>query len=194
MCVNLLKIHFICFLLMQILLKKKNLLSYLPVIVYYSELKEHIIVINKNVLIFVLKNLKLHTIFQFNLLTCISGVDLVGLRYRFCVSYELLSIPFNARLRIKLFLNEYTPNVSIFEIFSNCVWWEREIWDLFGIFFENNPDLRRILTDYGFEGFPLRKDFPLSGFYGVYYSNLHKLIIEEPLVLSQEYRNFSLFN
>jgi NADH:ubiquinone oxidoreductase subunit C len=176
---------------MKILLKNKAL-TYLPILVQYFDSKEQVIVINKNSLLFVLKNLKSHIMFQFNLLTCISGVDLLGLRYRFCVSYELLSIPFNCRIRIKLFLNDYTVNPSIFEIFINCVWWEREIWDLFGVFFENNPDLRRILTDYGFEGFPLRKDFPLSGFYGVYYSNLHKLIIEEPLALSQEYRTFGL--
>jgi NADH:ubiquinone oxidoreductase subunit C len=179
---------------MKFLLKKSPQFSYLPILLQYSDFKEQILVINKSTLLFVLKNLKLHTSFQFNLLTCISGVDLLGLRYRFCVSYELLSVPFNSRIRVKLFLNEYTVNFSIFDIFINCVWWEREIWDLFGIFFENNPDLRRILTDYGFEGFPLRKDFPLSGFYGVYYSNLHKLIIEEPLSLSQEYRSFLVIN
>jgi len=179
---------------MKFLLKKSPQFSYLPILLQYSDFKEQILVINKSTLLFVLKNLKLHTLFQFNFLTCISGVDLLGLRYRFCVSYELLIVPFNSRIRVKLFFNEYTVNFSIFDIFINCVWWEREIWDLFGIFFENNPDLRRILTDYGFEGFPLRKDFPLSGFYGVYYSNLHKLIIEEPLSLSQEYRHFLLTN
>ena len=171
-----------------------SLTTYLPVLIKFFYFKEQILVINKSSLLFILQNLKLHTLFQFNSLVCISGVDLIGLKYRFCVVYELLSLSFNYRIRLKVFLNEFSLVDSINDVFVNCVWWEREIWDLFGIFFENNPDLRRILTDYGFEGFPLRKDFPLSGFYGVYYSSVQKLIIEEPVSLSQEYRSFLLNN
>ena len=118
----------------------------------------------------------------------------MGSRYRFSVVYELLSLSFNFRIRLKVFLNEFSLISSIADVYINSVWWEREIWDLFGIFFENNPDLRRILTDYGFEGFPLRKDFPLSGFYGLYYSSVHKLVLEEPVSLPQEYRSFLLTN
>ena len=169
-------------------------LSYLPILVNYIDYKEHILVVNKTNLLFVLNNLKLHVLYQFNVLTCVSGVDLLGLKYRFCVSYELLTLSFNFRIRLKVFLNEFSSVTSVFNVYKNSVWWEREIWDLFGIYFENNPDLRRILTDYGFEGFPLRKDFPLSGFYSVYYNNTYKLIVEEPVSLSQEYRSFLLTN
>lgn len=169
-------------------------LSYLPILVNYVDYKEHILVVNKTNLLFVLNNLKLHVMYQFNVLTCVSGVDLLGLKYRFCVSYELLTLSFNFRIRLKVFLNEFSSVTSVFNVYKNSVWWEREIWDLFGIYFENNPDLRRILTDYGFEGFPLRKDFPLSGFYSVYYNNTYKLIVEEPVSLSQEYRSFLLTN
>ncbi len=179
---------------MQIYNKFFNLTNYLPILLKFSSFKEQILIINKTSLLFVLQNLKLHSLFQFNSLVCISGVDLLGCQYRFSVVYELLSISFNFRIRLKVFLNEFSTLSSIFNVFINCVWWEREIWDLFGIFFENNPDLRRILTDYGFEGFPLRKDFPLSGFYGVYYSNVHKLVIEEPVSLPQEYRSFLIIN
>ena len=179
---------------MQISNKFFNLTTYLPVLIKFFYFKEQILVINKSSLLFVLQNLKLHSLFQFNSLICVSGIDLLGLRYRFCVVYELLSLPFNYRIRLKIFLNEFSLVNSIADIFVNCVWWEREIWDLFGIFFENNPDLRRILTDYGFEGFPLRKDFPLSGFYSVSYSSVHKLIIEEPVSLPQAYRSFILTN
>ena len=179
---------------MQIYNKFFNLTTYLPILVKFSYFKEQILVINKSVLLFVLNNLKLHSLFQFSSLVCISGVDLLGLNYRFSVVYELLSISFNFRIRLKVFLNEFSLITSIVDVYINSVWWEREIWDLFGIFFENNPDLRRILTDYGFEGFPLRKDFPLSGFYGVYYSSVHKLVIEEPVSLPQEYRSFLLVN
>ena len=104
--------------------------------------------------------------------------------------FAVLSLSFNFRIRLKVFLNEFSTLSSISVIYLNSVWWEREIWDLFGLFFENNPDLRRILTDYGFEGFPLRKDFPLSGFFAVSYSNVHKIVVEEPVSLPQEYRSF----
>jgi NADH:ubiquinone oxidoreductase subunit C len=179
---------------MQIYNNFLNLTKYLPIIVKFSYFKEQILIINKSFLLFVLHNLKLHSLFQLNSLVCISGVDLIGFQYRFSVVYELLSLSFNHRIRLKVFLNEFSTLSSISDIFINCVWWEREIWDLFGVFFENNPDLRRILTDYGFEGFPLRKDFPLSGFYGVFYSNVHKIVVEEPVSLPQEYRSFIINN
>jgi NADH dehydrogenase (ubiquinone) Fe-S protein 3 len=90
-------------------------------------------------------------------------VDLLGKSYRFAVVYELLSLVFNSRIRVKLFIDEITSVFSASFLYMNANWWEREIWDLYGIYFENHPDLRRILTDYGFEGHPMRKDFPLSG-------------------------------
>ena len=103
----------------------------------------------------------------------------------------MLSLTFNSRIRIKLFVNEVTPIDSIVPLFRNANWWEREIWDFFGIYFQNHPDLRRILTDYGFEGYPLRKDFPLSGYVEVRYDQSKKRIVVEPIELSQEFRAFN---
>lgn len=135
--------------------------------------------------------LKKSILYQFTLLTAISGVDYYNTNYRFNVTYELLSLTYNIRLRLKVFLNEIETVPSIVSIFKNANWWEREIWDLYGIYFSNHPDLRRILTDYGFEGFPLRKDFPLYGFVEVFYDNILKRIVIESIELSQEYRVFS---
>jgi NADH:ubiquinone oxidoreductase subunit C len=125
------------------------------------------------------------------LLSCISGVDLLEKKYRFCISYELLSIVYNSRLRVKLFIDEISTIPSICSIFINSNWWEREVWDLFGIYFSNHPDLRKILTDYGFEGHPLRKDFPLTGYLELRYDIALKRMVSEPLELTQEFRVFS---
>jgi len=103
----------------------------------------------------------------------------------------LLSINFSTRLRIKLFVNEYNYIQSLYSLFVNSNWWEREIWDLYGLFFENHPDLRRILTDYGFEGHPMRKDFPLTGFVELRYDNNIKSIVTESLTLTQDFRSFN---
>jgi len=134
--------------------------------------------------------LKQHITLQFNILTCISGIDFLGKDYRFCVSYDLLSITFSQRLRIKTFINEIMPLASSTPIFINANWWEREVWDLYGIFFENHPDLRRILSDYGFEGYPMRKDFPLYGYIELRYDENHKRIVAEPVEFAQEFRFF----
>lgn len=128
--------------------------------------------------------------YQFALLSCISGVDLLQTTYRFLVSYDLLSISFNFRLRVKTFLNEYDVLFSSVAIFINSNWWEREIWDMFGIFFDGHPDLRRLLTDYGFEGYPLRKDFPVVGYNEIYYNHNSKTIMYKTLQFSQETRSF----
>eukprot|EP01041_Mallomonas_annulata_P000675 gene675-1296_t len=102
-----------------------------------------------------------------------------------------LGISFNSRIRIKIFVNEITPVVSICDLYINANWWEREIWDLYGIYFEEHPDLRRILTDYGFEGYPMRKDFPLYGYLEVRYDETKKRVVLEPLEVSQEFRYFT---
>ena len=142
-------------------------------------------------LLFVLKYLKLNINYQYRLLSCISGVDLLKKVYRFCLVYELLSLVFNARIRIKIFLDETVLVKSSTSLFINANWWEREIWDLYGIYFDQHPDLRRILTDYGFEGHPLRKDFPLSGYIEVKYDFLKKRVVLEPIKFSQEFRVFN---
>lgn len=135
--------------------------------------------------------LKKSILYQFTLLTAISGVDYYNNKYRFNVTYELLSLVYNTRIRVKVFLTEMDSVPSIVEIFQSANWWEREVWDLYGIFFSNHPDLRRILTDYGFEGYPLRKDFPVYGYVEVFYDSIQKRILIESLELSQEYRVFS---
>lgn len=101
---------------------------------------------------------------QFTNITDIAGVDVPSRHYRFEVVYHFLSLRYNARIRVKTYTDELTPIDSITGIFDGADWYEREVWDMYGVFFINHPDLRRILTDYGFEGHPFRKDFPLSGY------------------------------
>jgi NADH:ubiquinone oxidoreductase subunit C len=105
--------------------------------------------------------------------------------------YDLLSLTYNSRIRVKVFVNEITSVDSIVKIFKNANWWEREVWDLYGIYFNEHPDLRRILTDYGFEGYPMRKDFPLSGYVELRYDQSKKRIVLEPIELTQEFRSFT---
>lgn len=163
----------------------------LPIILFQKFNTEISLVVKVKDILTSLLILKKSILYQFNLLTAISGVDFYNNKYRFNVTYELLSLTYNTRVRVKVFLNEIDSVPSIVEIFQNANWWEREIWDLYGIFFSNHPDLRRILTDYGFEGYPLRKDFPVYGYVEVFYDSIQKRILIESLELSQEYRVFS---
>ena len=176
---------------MKNLLKIKSLVKSIPFLVYQEFNNEICLVVSKNTLLFVLNFLKLHIGSQYKLLSCISGVDFLTKNYRFSVVYELLSLTYNSRLRLKVFTNELQSLPSSVNIFINANWWEREIWDLYGIYFDQHPDLRRILTDYGFEGHPLRKDFPLSGYIEVRYDDNKKRIVVEPLELTQEARSFT---
>jgi NADH:ubiquinone oxidoreductase subunit C len=105
--------------------------------------------------------------------------------------YDLLSITFNSRIRVKVLVNETTPVPSTVDLFVNADWWEREVWDMYGVYFDKHPDLRRILTDYGFEGHPLRKDFPLSGYVEFRYDESKKRVVGEPVELAQEFRTFT---
>ena len=124
------------------------------------------------------------------ILTDICGVDYPEREQRFEVVYNLLSIKNNLRITVKLPANEKEPIPSIVSLFSSALWYEREVWDMYGIKFSKNPDLRRILTDYGFDGHPLRKDFPLTGFVEMRYSEEDKKVIYEPVKLEQAYRSF----
>jgi len=142
----------------------------------------------------VLLFLKNHTHFQFKVLCDLTAVDFINRQSRFEVVYNLISIRFNARVRIKTFVNELTNLDSVNSVFLSSGWYEREVWDLYGIWFNNHNDLRRILTDYGFEGYPLRKDFPLTGYSESRYDVEKKCVVSEPLELSQEFRTFSLKN
>ena len=127
----------------------------------------------------------------FKTLIDILAIDYPEKNKRFSIIYCLLSIKYNVRIRIKVFLYELTPVPSITNIYKSACWMEREVWDMNGIFFENHPDLRRILTDYGFEGYPLRKDFPLSGYTEVRYDDSQKRVISESIEMTQEYRVFN---
>jgi len=124
----------------------------------------------------------------------ICGVDYPERPDRFEVVYQLLSLVRNARLRIKVFVDEYSSVPTATTVFKSAGWYEREVWDMFGIPFSGHLDLRRILTDYGFEGHPLRKDFPLTGFVEVRYDPEQKCVIYEPVKLPQDYRNFDFLS
>lgn len=131
---------------------------------------------------------------QFLTLLDVCGVDYPDDDERFEIVYHLLSMTHNNRIRVKLRTDEDTPVESATGLFSAANWWEREVWDMFGVAFNNHPDLRRILTDYGFEGHPLRKDFPLTGYVEVRYDDEQKRIVYEPVKLTQEYRSFDFLS
>ena len=130
----------------------------------------------------------------FTVLCDICGVDYPDRPLRFEVVYNLLSMRHNQRIRLKVSTDGEQPVPSAVDLFSCSGWWEREAWDLFGIYFADNPDLRRILTDYGFEGHPLRKDFPLTGYVEVRYDEDQKAVVYEPVRLQQEFRNFDFLS
>ena len=131
---------------------------------------------------------------QFKQLVDLTAVDRPEREERFELVYNLLSFKHNQRIRIKLTTDEKTPVPSVCGVFNSANWYERETWDLFGIYFADHPDLRRILTDYGFEGHPLRKDFPLTGFLEVRYDEDRKQVVYEPVKLPQEYRSFDFMS
>uniref|UniRef100_UPI00358F21AB NADH dehydrogenase [ubiquinone] iron-sulfur protein 3, mitochondrial-like n=1 Tax=Myxine glutinosa TaxID=7769 RepID=UPI00358F21AB len=133
-----------------------------------------------------------HSNCQFHSLIDITAVDVPSRVYRFELVYNIMSLRYNTRLRVKSYADELTPVESLNSVYSAANWYEREIWDMFGVFFANHPDLRRILTDYGFEGHPFRKDFPLSGYVEVRYDDEMKRVVAEPLELTQEFRKFDL--
>ncbi len=124
----------------------------------------------------------------------ISGADYPAREKRFDVVYHLLSPTQNLRIRVKVHADEETIVPSVTGVWPGADWYERETYDLYGVLFSGHPDLRRILTDYGFEGHPLRKDFPLTGFYEVRYDDEAKRVIYEPVELKQEFRNFDFLS
>lgn len=134
--------------------------------------------------------LKYHSEFQFDQLMDIYGLDYPERPERFELQYVFWSSIYRERLRLILPVRRDEIVLSLSSLYSSANWLEREVWDMFGIYFENHDDLRRILTDYGFEGFPLRKDFPVTGFLEVRYSEPEKRIVYEPVELAQEYRLF----
>jgi NADH-quinone oxidoreductase subunit C len=129
-----------------------------------------------------------------NQLIDICGVDYPEREKRFDVVYHLLSLRQNHRVRVKVEVGEGVPVPSVAGVFSAAGWFERETWDLYGILFSEHPDLRRILTDYGFEGHPMRKDFPLTGYVEVRYDDAQKRVVYEPVKLTQEFRTFDFLS
>ena len=150
------------------------------------------ITINPEELISTLEFLKDNDICQFRQLTDIAGVDFPERLNRFDIVYHFLSFKHNVRIRVKTEISENSAIQSITQLFPAANWFEREAFDMYGIQFTDHPDLRRILTDYGFEGYPLRKDFPLSGNVEVRYDEMEKKVIYEPVKLQQDYRNFDI--
>lgn len=131
---------------------------------------------------------------KFTSLIDICGVDYPARERRFDVVYHMMSMAHNTRIRIKVTTDEEIPVHSVAEVFPNANWYEREAFDMYGIVFDEHPDMRRLLTDYGFEGYPLRKDFPLSGFVEVRYDEERKSVVYEPVNLPQEYRSFDFMS
>ena len=131
---------------------------------------------------------------KFSTLVDITGVDYPDRTKRFDVVYHLLSMYQNHRIRLKISIRENEAAHSIVSVHPSANWFEREVFDMFGILFRDHPDLRRILTDYGFQGFPLRKDFPTTGYNEVRYDEVQKKVVYEPVSLTQEYRQFDFMS
>lgn len=155
--------------------------------IYKGELTLHV---KREALVRIMSQLHDDTHCMFKQLMDITGVDYPARKERFEVVYHLLSIKHNQRIRVKVFTDEVTPVPSVISIYPTAGWFEREAWDMYGVFFSGNPDLRRILTDYGFDGHPLRKDFPLTGFVELRYDPEQQRVVYEPVKLPQAFRNF----
>jgi len=157
--------------------------------VFFS-LNELTIIVNANSINDVLLFLKKDSNCLYQVLVDATAVDYPENDKRFEVVYMLLSLTYNTRIRVKTHVNEITSLDSAVNVFTCANWIEREIWDMFGIGFKDHPDLRRLLTDYGFEHHPLRKEFPINGYSAVRYDDTLKIVLYETTELAQEYRNF----
>lgn len=163
----------------------------LPLIKIEFYFKQNCCLYFKNQIVYtVIKILKFHYKYSFKLLTFVCAIDFPKNKNRFKIVYDFLSLKFNNRVRLKIIANETTPVFSIEKIHSGANWWEAECWDMFGIIFTKQKNLVRLLTDYGFQGFPLRKDFPLTGFIETRHNLLKNRIVYNNLELTQNFRNF----
>ena len=151
---------------------------------------QHTVYLERNHLLPILAFLRDDEVCLFKQLVDVAGADYPDRTERFEVIYHLLSFKHNARIRVKIATDEKTPVASVTSLFSSAGWFEREAWDMYGILFADNPDLRRILTDYGFDGHPQRKDFPLTGYVELRYDVEQKRVVYEPVKLNQAYRSF----
>jgi NADH-quinone oxidoreductase subunit C len=153
-----------------------------------------IITVKRDAIVPVLTKLRDDPALHFEQLIDIAGVDYPDRQERFEVVYQLLSLKHNRRVRVKVTTDETTAVPSVSGVYSSAGWYEREAWDLFGVYFSDHPDLRRILTDYGFEGHPMRKDFPLTGYVEVRYDEEQRRVVYEPVKLKQEFRSFDFLS
>jgi len=150
------------------------------------------VMVDPDTIVQIMTFLRDNTLCQFNNLSDLTCVDIPWRPCRFEIVYNLLSIRYNQRIRIKTYTNELTAVDSLSDVHPSANWYEREVYDMYGVFFRGHPDLRRILTDYGFTGHPFRKDFPLSGYYELRYDDELQRIVQEPLEMAQEFRKFDL--
>lgn len=181
--------------LLNILILYRDYLKKLfPQTIGYIINGELIIKVPQNKIKKILSFLKNHTQCQYKILSDICALDYPWKKNRFEIVYNILSIAYNSRLTLNISVDEKTSVDSITSVYSVAGWFEREIWDMFGVYFKGNSDLRRILTDYGFKGHPLRKDFPLTGFIEVRYINNEKRILAEEVSLAQDFRTFYFNN
>jgi NADH-quinone oxidoreductase subunit C len=155
---------------------------------------ELIVIVQRAAVLRVLAYLRDDQSCLFTQLVDLCGVDYPDRPERFEIVYNLLSMKHNLRVRLKLTTDEDTAVPSATTVFSSAGWYEREVWDLYGVFFSDHPDLRRILTDYGFEGHPMRKDFPLTGYVELRYDEEQKRVVYEPVKLKQEFRSFDFMS
>jgi NADH:ubiquinone oxidoreductase subunit C len=170
------------------LLVEQHLLDTLPILSRRLINDEWIIDVRSEFLTFISFYMKKNVNFQMKVLSTISGIDLLQKHIRFCIAYDFISLQYSQRIRIRTYANEVKAIPSLTSVFKNADWWEKEVWDMFGVFFSYHFDLRRLLTDYGFEGYPMRKDFPLVGYDEVYYNFDTKRVEVRTLVLGQEMR------
>jgi NADH-quinone oxidoreductase subunit C len=148
------------------------------------------LIVQKTGLIEVIQNLRDDRECMFDMMLDITAVDYPNRTERFELVYQFLSMRQNQRIRVKCVLKDGETTPSLLSLFPNAGWYEREVYDMYGIIFDGNPDLRRILTDYGFDGHPLRKDFPMTGYHEVIYDPELERVVYEPVKLTQDYRNF----
>jgi len=164
------------------------------VLAHEVHLGQLVLTVQRDHIVQVLTHLRDQPECRFQLLIDLCGVDWPDREQRFEVVYHLLSLTHNRRIRVKLSTDEEGAVPSVTGVFSTAGWFERETWDMYGIYFSDHPDLRRLLTDYGFDGHPLRKDFPLTGYNEVRYDEDQKRVIYEPVKLPQEFRRFEFLS
>ena len=171
-------------------------LSQLPnfILKQWTANSELTLIVNLDGVVPVMKFLKTDSNCLFEMLVDVCGVDYPDKIERFEVVYNLLSLRHNQRIRVKVSVSEDTPIASIHEVYPSASWFERECWDMFGVFFSGHPDLRRLLTDYGFDGHPFRKDFPLTGYVEVRYDDEERRVVQEPVNLTQSFRSFDFLS